>query len=407
MPAAASATARRRMTRQIQQGRTVAKERSRKAWARRWIVVACSAAACAYWQGRTAPPLSNSSMAMAMPAVIGRSARPAAAVRTDPEDGRCRVLAARLLFGGCDPRPPRRTDAALQHHRGDRREVGVAILVRPGGRTLRSGCRSPRSNSRGSILVRQEDGRCGLRCTFPTPLRLRSSSAPEGTTLRCSAAAADNAAGLLRSSSAPEDGRCARRARPDPPPDQGCDPRPPRRTDAAGRPVTAGVVQVDVAILVRPGGRTLLARPGQHRRGPVPVAILVRPEDGRCRDQRRLPGPLGPVAILVRPGGRTLPVGAHGSERETGAVAILVRPGGRTLHRESTDTGQSWSCDPRPPRRTDAASRRASRTPRHSAVAILVRPGGRTLPRLKRQDADSETPNRLVMLRSVDQRADQ
>ena len=80
-------------------------------------------------------------MAMAMPAVIGRSARPAAAVRTDPEDGRCRRLRPQGFYSA------------------------VAILVRPGGRTLHY-------NTTGAIDAKWE---------------LQSSVRPGGRTLRCSA----------------------------------------------------------------------------------------------------------------------------------------------------------------------------------------------------------------------------
>ena len=207
------------------------------------------------------------------------------------EDGRCRrVPSGGRLTCGCDPRPPRKTAAA--------------------GRA--------RDRARDRVMLRSsaasEDGRCRAsnlktyRHASPDPVAILGR--PGGRPLPRSTANCSARFRSLRSSAAPEDGRCSRvdRHRYDPRPVAilgrlgrrplrsrcvclscswhrcGCDPRPPRKTAAAPGEVRVNVQHVRaVAILGRLGRRPLssvhLAAHAAKREG---LRSSAASEDGRC-----------------------------------------------------------------------------------------------------------------------------
>src|SRR6266511_4231459 len=201
--------------------------------------------------------------------------------------------------GRCDPRPPRRTAAAPHGEPGNRREDDVAILGRPGGRPL--------------PCTLQGVGLPERRCD-PRPPR-RTAAAPSAVNVQ-------PAHPPLRSSAAPEDGRCLdgpgqTLGRPGgrplrasswcrPRPYWCCDPRPPRRTAAAYGFQVTSVAAALVAILGRPGGRPLHGWQLVSLARRCALRSSAAPEDGRC--------PIPPA-----------------------------------------DTVDMTRCDPRPPRRTAAA----------------------------------------------------
>ncbi len=188
-----------------------------------------------------------------------------------------------------------------------------------------------------------------------------------------------------------------------------CDPRPTRKSGAAVGP-TAVYARIQVAILARLGSRALQRIPSRPPSLAALVAILARlgsralrsgmnspcvyphavlrsspdSEVGRCPRIGCAAGPAPGVAILARLGSRALLVLAHELHEQAVNVAILARLGSRALlqHKRSRDepcTGQvailarlgsrallftavvaiiaaQDSCDPRPTRKSGAAT---------------------------------------------------
>ena len=220
--------------------------------------------------------------------------------------------------------------------------VQVAILARPGGRTQHFDAGPLRRGDRGVAIL----ARPGGRTQHPVSSRRQ---------IRCPG---------LRSSPDPEVGRSwsCRSARS--PSSQGCDPRPTRRSDAAGKLADDHLSYVRVAILARPGGRTQHACRGRRRQRPLHVAILARPggrtqQAGSASTTRRF------HRCDPRPTRRSDAAGVVKAVGAMDKAQLRSSPDpevGRSAPSTSTMTPYSAGCDPRPTRRSDAATASACRS---------------------------------------------